>query len=79
MSQVHGKVLYRRPEMVTADLKNLVVTTPLNREERYQSALSSSLREALCHHKGNEFVPFPVTDEDWCGGYLGHLFRKEAR
>ena len=51
--------------MVTADLKNLVVTTPLNGEERYRTALSSCLREALSHRKGHQFVLRPMSDEDW--------------
>jgi len=58
--------------MVTADLKELVVTTAVDGEERHRTALSSCLRETLGHRKGNEFVPYPVTDEDWAG-HLANL------
>src|SRR5207244_728318 len=62
VSQGHGKVHDPRPQLMTADLQQIVVATSLDREERHRTIMWGCLNELLGHRKGHEFILGPMSD-----------------
>src|SRR2546423_13636875 len=72
VSQGHGKVHDPRPQMMTADLKQIIVTTSLDWEKRHRTIMWGCLNELLSHRKGHEFILGPMSHKDWACN-AGHL------